>query len=438
MSKSKRKTGRYHQGKVDREKRKTEFLKKFKEMMNSLAGESIYSCLSRKDIDIMYKYRCHPFRVVPAEGYCITGEILNDCQRFLVIWMQNQFFTIQPNDVRISLYDFYSVAGTIWASQIYLGKDDRAEVVKLKNSLKEFVDHMTEFNDKANEILTGFLRTYCFMKSDIRKTLYWVNYKLEMDKNKCRGPENILYLYSRSVENIKMKIDGIVRPVKPVCWALYNTPPSPMSIEKFFFTLRKEDTGKQINVYIQSHAVNRLSERIDCINTGLLQYYMYSSIKNPKIFYFCNNLLIEFQMFNSKAGYFRADLFDDKIIIRTFLFITNNGTPECYKLQKNTGLKKLDIKYLEIERLSTFMSSDVGNNEEVRRILEESDCGCLVELYEKVKDICTKQPEYSISDVLIDYIKYHNPEIGLKDENRKPEVSADAVPEELSEVSFAE
>ena len=51
------------------------------------------------------------------------------------------------------------------------------------------------------------------------------------------------------------------------------------------------------------------------------------------------------------------DIIEGKIVIRTFLFVTNNGTPEGKKLAQITGLQKLDKKYLALDKLSTFMTS---------------------------------------------------------------------------------
>jgi len=117
-----------------------------------------------------------------------------------------------------------------------------------------------------------------------------------------------------------------------------------------------------------------------------------------------NNLLIEFRFFDTKAGYFRADIVDGIVLIRTFLFITNNGTPEGQLLEKNTGLQKLDKKYLAIDKLSTFMTSDLDKNDEVRHIFKTSGCQCLLDLYEKMKPLVTKHASGFDSDLMLKYM----------------------------------
>ena len=96
------------------------------------------------------------------------------------------------------------------------------------------------------------------------------------------------------------------------------------------------------------------------------------------------------------------------IVVRTFLFVTNNGTPEGQLLEKNTGLQKLDKKYLAIDKLSTFMTSDLDKNEEVLRIFKASGCQCLLDLYEKMKPLISKHANQFDSNLMLNYLHNHN------------------------------
>jgi hypothetical protein len=183
--------------------------------------------------------------------------------------------------------------------------------------------------------------------------------------------------------------------------------PSVLNIENPFADI-------PLDVYILTHALQRLSERIDCFPTGSIHYNMFISLKDPKVFYDGNqNILIEYRYFGTRAGYFRVDIIEGKIIIRTFLFITNNGTPEGLKLGNITGLQKLDKKYLAIDRLSTFMTSDIGENDKIRKIFTSAGCQCLLELYEKSHQVATNTSKHFDSDLMLKYIGYdkkHLPE----------------------------
>ncbi|WP_158991691.1 hypothetical protein [Mucilaginibacter sp. L196] len=49
--------------------------------------------------------------------------------------------------------------------------------------------------------------------------------------------------------------------------------------------------------------------------------------------------LLPLQIMGKKLGYIIVDVLEDKLIIRTFLFLTNDGTPEGRKLAQITKLK---------------------------------------------------------------------------------------------------
>jgi hypothetical protein len=95
-----------------------------------------------------------------------------------------------------------------------------------------------------------------------------------------------------------------------------------------------------------------------------------------------------------KLGYFKGDIIGDKLVIRTFLFITNNGTPEGKKLQKLIGLQKADKKYLGIDKLSTFILSDIKENEQLKTLFCEAGCG---DLFKLDKTVLNKPEEKEIA-----------------------------------------
>ena len=108
-----------------------------------------------------------------------------------------------------------------------------------------------------------------------------------------------------------------------------------------------------------------------------------------------------------KIGYFVANIVDGCVFIRTFLFITNTGTPEGKRLEKLTGLKKLDKKYLAIDRMSTFMNSDLAENPEIQKLLANSNCQSVIDLYYVQKDIFTADKSASAEKIL-KYLRHSN------------------------------
>ena len=118
--------------------------------------------------------------------------------------------------------------------------------------------------------------------------------------------------------------------------------------------------------------------------------------------------LIEYRIYGTRTGYFKIDIVGNIVVVRTFLFLTNNGTPEGELLGKNTGLKMLDKKYLLIDKLSTFISSDIGTSPQLKKIFCDSGCQSLFDLHDNNGGIYQKTPLKPTSEFMLAYLGWNN------------------------------
>jgi hypothetical protein len=139
-------------------------------------------------------------------------------------------------------------------------------------------------------------------------------------------------------------------------------------------------TDDPLPLYIQQHALQRLHERLGLQANNVHAHLFFSLFDQPVNYVLSNGCtLIEFNMYEYKVGYLVTILHDDKLVIRTFLFLTNDGTPEGRKLRALTGLAKRDKKYLEIDKLSTFTAYRIHEDEELSALFREAGCGSLLD-----------------------------------------------------------
>lgn len=140
------------------------------------------------------------------------------------------------------------------------------------------------------------------------------------------------------------------------------------------------DTDEPLPLYIQRHALQRLDERLGLQAENVHAHLFFSLFEQPVNYVLSNGrTLIEFNMYEYKVGYLVTTLQDDKLVILTFLFLTNDGTPESRKLQSLTGLAKRDKKYLEIDKLSTFTAYKIHEDEELSALFYAAGCGSLLD-----------------------------------------------------------
>jgi hypothetical protein len=135
-------------------------------------------------------------------------------------------------------------------------------------------------------------------------------------------------------------------------------------------------------VYIQDHAILRLHDRLPLPGwEGEVRDSISISLIDPKLSVGpSGDRLIEYRFYDWKLGYLPVEIIDDKILIKTFLFLTMTGTPEAKLLYRNCGLMRRDIEELSFDTLDTFVNTDVQEDQELQALLTRCGCGHLLEL----------------------------------------------------------
>jgi hypothetical protein len=146
-----------------------------------------------------------------------------------------------------------------------------------------------------------------------------------------------------------------------------NNPPRNVTIDRnLIFPHKKTFHPVNLDIYIQSHALQRVKERIDIFSAHIRNRYMMESltyqhrIANST----SGNPMLECsfqQKIDSvivRFGYFPFIVRDNKLIVMTFLPLTSPDTSEGAYLQEHLGLQKEDIKFLGMDKLSFFFTVD--------------------------------------------------------------------------------
>jgi len=383
---------------------KNEFLHKVKLFVNTLCGEDIYSHFPPEILDRIYRLRFHSLTLVSTSENAVSSQILKSQKQVLTDWLKKDMFDLPKYGIKVLLKDYLTVGLTVFSMYRLIHDHDFATAPKLRSALFDYYSDKDPYSLMSQQLFSIFMSMGWWI-CNLETGLYWFSYKSQLAEKGKSGMDNIAEVHFHKLESIHVKINGAVRPAIRLGWAMpfsglnwIGLKPSSLGIKTLFF-------DQPMKVYVQSHALLRLAERIDSILPGLAQYNMYASFLNAKLFYDSNHhLLIEYRIFETKAGYFAVEVVDKIVVVKTFLFLTQSGTPEGVLLWKNTGLKMLDKKYLAIDKLSTFISSDIDKNEQINKIFAEAGCQSLLELYEKLGCICNKQYEQSQLERMLDYI----------------------------------
>jgi hypothetical protein len=222
-----------------------------------------------------------------------------------------------------------------------------------------------EFKEAKNGILKAFYTRFvlCYFKMVTRlsnpdQKYYGAYIRLAPFFKEKPKLEFICDIFGFPAQKCMITINGCKRPAfklaKPFDSA--TTPVVWISVDASLLGDFYKGSKNALDVFIQSHALTRLKERLDLLDQEAINYAIWENTHTIEQFVsYHGYLLLPFKVFGVKIGYLVANVAEDKLLFRTFLFITHNSSPEGVRLRKLTGLGKEDITYWKIDRLSTFV-----------------------------------------------------------------------------------
>ncbi len=134
--------------------------------------------------------------------------------------------------------------------------------------------------------------------------------------------------------------------------------------------------SQRLPVYIQSHALHQIRHRLAIKPDHLVDYTLWQSLDEPVLTPLSGNAyLVEYRILQHKLGYLVAEVLGDVVLVRTFLLVTMQGTPEGSEFSRRLRLRRPDIEYLELDHLGTLIATDLARDPEIAGLLRECGCG---------------------------------------------------------------
>ncbi len=410
MKKNKKKNPQ--QLKLDQAPQKNLYLKKIKAMMAIMGSESAYDLLNPSELDFLYTCRLHPFKIKNADNQNITmvNEGLKLLNNTLNKFLMSEFVYLGAKQNPVTLYDFHQYIETLYFYWRNAGTQNTTTSEKFKEKLPAFENNYATIRKDAFEVIIEKINLIALIFSNINHVL-WIEF--EIQKSTANGLDksifyNNCFVHIEKPKSELLEIDGKSRSIFRV--GLRN-----QNIGVTWLTMTPDQLGMSgvmeqfpLKIYVQSHVVERLKERLSPFFNDHEYIILINAIVDKNV---CSSddgsFLFAYRFMEKKIGYLKATIIGDKLLFRTFLFITNNGTPEGKKLANLLGVQKEDKKYLGIDKLSTFINSDIEQHENLKKIFIQAGCGDLFE----VKNHFTHHPDRNMQ--CADYLSHY---LGLEEE----------------------
>jgi hypothetical protein len=347
-----------------------EFLNKLRNSFKSIVGEDIFRFIPSNDYKLLIFARARPIITVPEKGQSIPTKIIEEIQELTNHYIKTVMMPAEISQKPISIIDFYTTGLTFGIYCTYLKEHD----IKYKNAdqVKTLILNSNLELTKQSDLIFDNLHDGLFPYLIRTTNSFWTRYytyrlNISTSKNSIGLQYQIVVKQYEPEKNFFLLSDN-VRPAFRIGWTFKDNSFEWIYLLPSDLGIKSLPEDQQIPVYIQSHAIQRIFERIDCIHPDVLISSVYISLRKCTCIKDRGKFTLELKILDVKVGYLSAVMIDGKLVIRTFLFLTFNGTPEGKRLEEFSGLKALDTKYLKMDKLSSFMTSKLKENEELRSI----------------------------------------------------------------------
>ncbi|MFA8434992.1 MAG: hypothetical protein ACEPOZ_10795 [Marinifilaceae bacterium] len=357
------------------------FFNRFYKLLKMTGCSEAFRLLTQKEKGNIYEGRVHLMQPKADSSENLPPDVLKFFIRYCTINRTVEDIVFVPGQERISFLDLL----TVDAFKEYVEGISNAERKKeletgfagLLAAFEEFGDPFAPLCRYYNKLLA--YGNWCF------RTMYGFVAGIKCRNESVLGIYHYIHIKSFEPRVSMVNIGGKKRPVFQIGWPWLNEGVDWVFLETSRLGTLYKGKKKKLPICIQTHAVNRFLGRNRPVPFNVCNYAMMLCFMNEESFLIYNNrLLFEFYLNGVKTGYFLGDLIGNKVIIRTFLFITNHDTPEGNKLEELSGLTKEDISFWNIDWLKPFMDNRLEEDHKLRKLFEEVGISDLFTLKDKL------------------------------------------------------
>ncbi len=359
--------------------------------MESMGIGELYNNIPPAQKKRMVRVRFRNFRVEVEEGSQVNKKDLRSFRGSTSYLMKKSSIPIKDDNQKISLHDYFTAGFTFMTFFKDIDESSFEGAVRVKEAAEEFMNNMNKDGNPFEIHFAKFIHVILFYASRPDRVIYAIRMGTIRLYSGGKHIGVSACLYFRSQKPVKRKV--ILEKKKRIAYRVGVPDRSGENIEwvtlpRNFLLSDYSVKHKPLDMYIQSHALRRFDERTRGLDSEEgLRYHLNTSLSDLAVAEYKNGSgLLEFIHKEKKLGYFVFTLLDDILLLRTFLFLTNSGTPEGKKIDRLLRIRKADKQYLEMDTAYAFMNTDLLSSPWLCDLLVEAGC-------EQLCDIVTEDIE---------------------------------------------
>ena len=330
---------------------------------------------SKKQKEKMFAVRFEPPIVKPDKDNTVPRQYIKKIHASVYRYMKTHFWGNPENNLTYMELAVYGLSFLINMSfmnerKVYVpGSPQEAAAEKIGEKYSDFDIYQTAFKEPLFYI---WYLTQCYSKVNFR----FYGFKYDWDNIPgSMGMKVIIRITAQNSETKKFTVNNVERKAFRLLIpdnGIY-APMEATVARKTIFPNTREDGN--LNIYIQSHVLHRLKERLDSFEPFVLNILiqfaftegMHVVINGNQILFTC---MLEYKQ---PIGYFAFFVQGNDLVINTFIPLVSGITPEGQKLHEILPLSKDELIFLGMDKTSFFATVDFEQIPKLKQALIDSN-----------------------------------------------------------------
>lgn len=376
----------------ERRRRINEWMDLVGRVCEACGAGDLFDSLTERERNYFEVARIPPVQLRKAAGHEVPGEIFARFEEVFRKTIQEDVVKAPPTGKLVSLGELLRTEAALRGMYLHGQNSTEPRAARWSErlaSLNSFLEN------KVADAMSPMMRLRTLMCyhgatcGDMKRMMYPVKLKRESRTPEPSGIFQYLEISTLPAEHRVFQVGQQKRRAyRLFVQSVVELKVYPAELSTQVIPGLEEQPERRLPVYLQEHVRLRMIERLGPLSEDEMDHLLGDTMWKPKTVPLRGGaFLIELQMYGCRLGYVVAEVVDDPggpageaVLMRTFLFVTQSGTPEGNRFNERLKVGNEEKSYFRLDRLAPFMTTDLCQDAVFQEILRECGIGDLIEV----------------------------------------------------------
>jgi hypothetical protein len=335
--------------------------------------ESTFDIFTKRQKQEMFVVVIMPPRVAAAPGHKVPKAYIRYIQDDLLMFLKRTYFSKEHD---VTWMDMVTVGQTmlmIFGVDTFLDSLPPKQREVVERLCEIFESH--EIFDKVYDIVENQIKITLWLLSQPNFRIYGQTPAEAKASANMANFQQVVCITTHECQSLRFKYRNKERTAFRIAAGEYTDTPytgAVIAMSKIFPGIKHD---RWLDIYIQSHAIQRFKERIDTLFPIMRnEIFVMSFMLVQKVVPGPNGIqyiacIMPIENGEVTVGYFAFTIDGNNLLVLTLLPLLSNSVPEGRVLHDRLHLSTEDLKYLGMDKLSFFYDVDIEQIPMLKQVL---------------------------------------------------------------------